>query len=48
MLLMWCGDLPTKGFRILASFVATPLVTDPQLDTIGLREVSGLWILGRP
>ena len=21
---------------------------DPQLDTIGLRGVSGLWILGRP
>ena len=43
---MWWEDLPTNGFKILASSFATPYVTNPQLDTIDLRGVSGLWILG--
>ena len=38
---MWLGDLPTKGLSILVS----SLETDPQLDTIGLRGVSGLCVL---
>ena len=41
-------DLPTKGLRILVSSLATPYVTNPQLDTIGLSGVSSLWILESP
>ena len=48
VLYMWCGDLPTNGFSTLARTLATPYVTDPLLDTMGLREVPVLWILGNP
>ena len=48
VLFMCWGDMPTNAFKILASSFATPYVTDPQLDTIGLRRVSSLLILGRP
>ena len=41
-------DLPTKGLSILVSSLATPEVTNLQLDIIGLSGVSGLWILGSP
>ena len=48
VLWIWWWGLPTKGLRILVSSVATPSVTDLLLDTIGLRGMSVLWILGSP
>ena len=42
------GGLPTKCLRILVSTLATAYITDPLLDTIGLRGVSSLWILESP
>ena len=36
------GDLQTKGLRILVRSLATPYVTDPLLDTIGLGAV---WLM---
>ena len=35
------GNLPTRGLCILVSTLATPPVTDPLLDTIGLRGCPG-------
>ena len=46
--LRWCGDWPTSGLMICESSFATPYVIDPLLDTMGLRGVPVLWILGRP
>ena len=37
ILCMWCGNLPTMVFSTLAMSFATPEVTEPLLDTIGLR-----------
>ena len=34
----WCGDFPTRIFRILANSFAVPWVTVPLLETMGLRE----------
>ena len=46
--LRWCGDWPTRGLMMYESSLATPYVMDPLLETMGLREVPVLWILGRP
>ena len=35
----WCGDFPTKGLSILVRTLATPWVTEPLPDTMGLRGV---------
>ena len=40
LLFTWKMDLPTRGFRILDSSLATPYVTEPILDTMGLRGTS--------
>ena len=34
------GGLPTRVLSILVSTLATPYVTDPLLDTIGIRGAS--------
>ena len=44
--MMW--GFTTNGSGILARALATPQVTETSLDTIGLREVLALWILGSP
>ena len=46
VLWMWWRDLSTSDLSILVSTLATQYVTDPWLDTIGMRGVSSLWILG--
>ena len=46
-LLTWWMVLPVRGFRILADSFATPCVTEPLLDTKGLRGLF-LYILGSP
>ena len=38
----------TKGQRMFASSLDTPYVMDPLLDTVGLRRVQTLCMLGRP
>ena len=38
--LMWWGELPTKGHRILANSLATSYLMEPLLDTMGLRGMS--------
>ena len=48
VLWMWWTDLATSGLSILVHTLAASYVTDPLLDTIGLRRVSGLWIFGSP
>ena len=39
-LLTWWMVLPVRGFRILANSLATPYVTEPLLDAVGLRGCS--------
>ena len=48
MLWTWCVVIPTSGFRILANSLAVLYVTVPVLETMGLRGIPGLWILGSP
>ena len=36
-LLTWCSVDPSSGFIFLANSLATPYVTEPMLDTMGLR-----------
>ena len=45
---MWWGDLPTNDLCTLAKTLAIPYVTEPILDTIGLRGMSVLWMFGNP
>ena len=47
-LFIWWMVFPIRGFKILASSLATPYVTEPWLDTMGLRGMFFLWILGSP
>ena len=43
---MWCDGLPTIGASRSASDLDTLYLVDPVYSTIGLRELSGLWIFG--
>ena len=45
--MLW-GDLLTNGLSNLAKTLATPYVTEPILDTIGLQGMQVLWIFGNP
>ena len=40
--LMWCGDFPTKGLRILDNSLGTSYFIEPLLENIGLR---GMFVL---
>ena len=42
------GDLPTNDLSTLLRTLATPWVTEPPLETIGLSGVPVLWIWGNP
>ena len=46
--LRWWVDWPTRGLMMYASFFAILYVMEPLLDTMGLRGVPTLCILGRP
>ena len=41
-------DLPVRGVRTLASSLAKRCVGDPMVETMGLRGVPSLCILGVP
>ena len=41
-LFTWCSVDPTSGFIILANSFATPYVTEPILENMGLRGVFSL------
>ena len=47
-LLTWCCEQPISGLMILANSLATPYETEPMLDTMGLRGMFFLCILGSP
>ena len=47
-LLTWWIVLEVTGFRILANSLATTYVTEPLLETMGLRGLFFLYILGSP
>ena len=42
------GVCPVRGLRILSSSFATSYVNAPLLDTMGLKRMYCLWILGNP
>ena len=48
VLFTWQLEVPTSGFMILAISLATPYVTEPILETMGLRGISFLCIFGSP
>ena len=42
LLLMWCGDFPIRGLRILGNSFGVEKVTAPMLETMGLNGVPSL------
>ena len=42
------GEAPTRGWRMFAMYLATPYIIEPLQDTMGLRQVPVLQILGKP
>ena len=45
---MCITDNPNKGGNILAKSLAILWGADPVPEIMGLKRMSGLWVLGRP